>query len=270
MPTQLLHSGLTGNIIGVYYDVYNGLSRTYPEAIYEKAMMSDLAHLGIPCLRQEEYAIFYKEWLVGRQILDIFVADEVVVELKVLPELTRLNAAQTMSYLKTTGKEVGLLCNFGSAKPEFKRVYLSRTRRLPVNPDITNPAQQWPDLLFPDLTYQIIGALFEVHNELGPGFIRRIYTNACQRELQARELPVTSAQAITIYYRGQPLGDVPFDHLRVDDRIMIFPVAIGDVGKIEFENLRRWMSQCAIPIGILANFHAIHLDLHFIHFAGQH
>lgn len=37
-PSKLLHADLTRQIIGVYYSVYNGLSRTYPEYIYENTM----------------------------------------------------------------------------------------------------------------------------------------------------------------------------------------------------------------------------------------
>lgn len=95
--TELLHSQLTGKIIGVYFDVYNGLGQGYPEYIYEQAMLRALRRSGISCVRQDEYEIIYREWLVGVQRLDIFVADEVVVELKVRPELTPLNAAQTVS-----------------------------------------------------------------------------------------------------------------------------------------------------------------------------
>ena len=264
MTTRLLHADLTGKIIGVYYDVYNGLSRTYPEYIYEKAMMRDLIRLGIPCVQQDDYAIHYKEWIVGRQILDIFVADEVVVELKARPELTRLNAVQTMSYLKTTGKKVGLLFNFGDEKPDFKRIYLSGEHRTPVNRDNADPDKTWPDLLFPELSYRVIGALFEVHNELGPGFIHRIYANACYRELQGREIAVESSKQIVVFYHGSPIGKVPFKHFLVEGRIMIFPVAISDVSKIQFENLRRWMAVHSVRFGILANFHATRLDLHFI------
>jgi len=61
--------------------------------------------------------------LIGKQRLDIFVAGEVVVEIKVVPQLTRLHKAQTISYLKTTGKQVGLLFNFGRPEPEFARLY---------------------------------------------------------------------------------------------------------------------------------------------------
>ena len=120
---KLLHKKTTGTIIGVYYDVYNGTARTYPEFIYEWAMMDDLRRKGVSCRRQPEYQVFYKGKLVGVQRLDLFVAEEVVVELKVKPQLTRLHKAQAISYLKVVGEAVGLLCNFGSPSPEFERLY---------------------------------------------------------------------------------------------------------------------------------------------------
>src|SRR5262245_2850128 len=124
MP-ELLHHHLTEKIIRAYYNVYNGLSRTYPEFIYENAMIQELQHSRITCVRQEEYSIFYKEWPVGKQRLDIFVAEEVVVEIKIKPHLTPLDQAQTISYLKTTGQQVGLLFNFGNTKPEFRRLFFT-------------------------------------------------------------------------------------------------------------------------------------------------
>ena len=45
--------------------------------------------------------------------MDLLVVQEVVVENKVVVELSALNRAQGLSYLKTTGRAVGLLFNFG-------------------------------------------------------------------------------------------------------------------------------------------------------------
>lgn len=70
--TDILFRELTRQIIGVYFDVYNGLSRTYPEFVYEKAMRRDLQQQGITCQQQEEYQIFYKGQLIGLQRLDLF------------------------------------------------------------------------------------------------------------------------------------------------------------------------------------------------------
>lgn len=259
--TELLHRELTDKIIGVYYDVYNGLSRTYPEFIYENAMMRDFGQHRIRCTRQEEYRIFYKEWLVGLQRLDIFVSEEVVVEVKVQPRLTRLDQAQTMSYLKTTGQQVGLLFNFGSPEPEFKRVFFAPRQSQPSS---SPPEEEWPDLMFPEVSYQIIGGLFEVHNELGPGFIHRIYANACYRELQDRGLEVRPLREMTVFYRGEPVGEIKLGHLQIEGDIMLFPVTVRDKRQIEPENLRRWMASQGVPLGIMANFHAGRLEPMFM------
>lgn len=135
--TKLLYKELTGTIIGVYFDVYRGTARTYPEYIYEQAMLDDLQRKGIACRRQPEYEVLYKGKRVGRQRLDLFVAGEVVVELKVAPQLTKLHKAQAISYLKVVGKQVSLLCNFGASEPGFERLYFDR---LPARGEPTVPS----------------------------------------------------------------------------------------------------------------------------------
>jgi len=253
---KLLHKELTGLIIGVYYDVYNGTGREYPEYIYENAMMGDLRALGIPCRRQDEYQVFYKERLAGVQQLDIFVADEVVVELKVVPALLPIHKAQAISYLKVTSRSVGLLFNFGSPEPQFARLYFE-----PRSPegDLEAAIRTLPEFpesyLSPELTYEIIGGLFEVHTSLGPGFIHRIYTNACYYELQLRGLDVRLQRAYQVIYRGRLVGEIKFGHLLVDGSVFVFPVAIQDINGIRINNLKDWMRVQHIPLAILANFY---------------
>lgn len=134
--TTLQHKTLTGTIIGTYYEVYNHTSRTYPEYIYERAMIEELRRRGVSVKQQEEFQIFYKDHLIGSQRLDLFVVEEVVVELKVAQELTPLHKAQCYSYVKTVDKQVGLLFNFGSQEPEFSRIYFNPAKRalaVPLN-----------------------------------------------------------------------------------------------------------------------------------------
>jgi GxxExxY protein len=253
---KLLHKQLTGTIIGVYYDVYNGTGRTYPEYIYENAMTGDLRVLCVPCQRQDEYQVSYKGKLVGVQRLDLFVAGEVVVELKVVPAPTRIHEAQAISYLKATGRQVGLLLNFGSPEPEFERLYFDA--RPPQN-DLDAAVRALPEFpaayLAPELTHAIIGGLFEVHTTLGPGFIHRIYANACYHELQLRGLGVGLQRAYQVIYRNRTVGEIKFGHLRVADSVLVFPVAVQDVNDIRINNLKDWMRVQNTPLGILANFY---------------
>lgn len=253
---MLLYRELTGTIIGIYYDVYNGTSRTYPEYIYENAMMAELRDRGIPCRRQEEYQVHYKGQLVGLQQLDLFVAGEVCVELKTAPTLLPIHKAQAISYLKTIGKRVGLLFNFGSSDPEFERLYFEP--RLPQNNSnsLSHALSEFPDTyLSPELTHEIIGGLFEVHSTLGPGFIHRIYANACYHELRLRGLEVRPQKAYQVIYKGCPIGEISFGHLLVNGSVFVFPVAIQDPNDIHINNLKDWMRAQSIPIAILANFY---------------
>lgn len=256
--TKLLHKQLTGTIIGVYYDVYNGLARTYPEHVYENAMMADLQDRGIPCRRQPEYEIRYKDRIVGQQRLDLFAAGDIVVELKVAPTLTRLHKAQAFSYLKVTGRQVALLCNFGSPEPQFERLYYEE-RPAQGKPEVPDAA--WPaDLLMPELTHTIIGALYDVHTLLGPGFIYRIYANALYHELQLRGLTVRPRRVYQIIYRQRPVGSIKFDHLIVDDSIMVFPVATRDINDVRINDLKAWLQDQDKPLGILVNFYPTSLE----------
>jgi GxxExxY protein len=260
MNDKFLFKELTRQIIGVYFDVYNGLGRTYPEFVYENAMQRDLRQQGIPCQRQEEYQIFYKEQLVGLQWLDLFIAGEVIVEIKAVSQLTRLHKAQTFSYLKAFDKQVGLLFNFSNPQPEFERLFFQLSP-----PDTSSEAVEQtltelpPDLIAPELIYDIIGGLYTVHTTLGPGFIHRIYANACYRELQECGLPVRPQKEMSVIYRGEPIATIKFAHLRVGNIALVFPVAVSNINDIRFNNIKEWLRFEQVPLAIVANFHDLAL-----------
>ncbi len=262
---DLLHKELTGAIIGAYYEVYNHTSRMYPEHIYERAFVEELRHRGYPTTRQDEYRIVYKEKLAGIQKLDLFVVQEVVVENKAVERLSALHRAQALSYLKTTDKTVGLLFNFGSQEPEFDRLYFDPAKREAtfetVERDKIAPADDW---LYPDLAYSVVSGLYEVHTILGPGFVHRIYANACYHELGLRGLARVPAKRMQVTYKGAVVGDIAFGHLVVEGKIMAFPVALRDLESVHLGSLKDWMRARDIRLGIVANFDAVRLQTMFV------
>ncbi len=258
---ELLHKELTGKIIGVYYNVYNGTGRTYPEPIYERAMIGDLRQQGVSCRRQAEYQVIYKGKIVGLQRLDLFAAAEVVVEIKVAPQLTKLHKAQAFSYLKVVGKQVGLLCNFGSDEPNFERLYFeARSAQNIIKAEQLPQYTQLTELVSPELTGDVINGLYQVHTILGPGFIHRIYANATYHELLLRGLEVLPRREYQVIYRGRSVGTIKFNHLQVNNTLMVFPVAIENINNISINNLKAWLQVQKIPIGILANFYPTRLE----------
>jgi len=255
---RLLYEGLTSQLIWAYYRAYNGLSRTYPEFICEGAMAMLLRRTGVPYRRQHEIQIFYKDRLVGVHRLDLLVDDKVVAELKVAEHIEKIHKAQLFSYLKATGKQVGLLFNFGSPQPEFERLFFDPTRAAaerPVTPPTVRDCELPAHLIHPELVGQILGAAVEVHRTLGPGFIYRIYANACYHEFRLRSIPVEARKSFQVIFEGEEIGELKFAHFIVEEQIMFFPVAIQHIEDINVNNLKDWIRAHDIKLGLMINFY---------------
>jgi GxxExxY protein len=96
------------------------------ESIYEKAMCHELATDGINFANQVVVPILYKGTNLGDHRLDLLVENEVIVELKAVDRVDPVFKAQVLSYLKLTGKKLGLLINFNVPilKDRVRRVIL--------------------------------------------------------------------------------------------------------------------------------------------------
>ena len=57
-----------------------------------------------------------------------------------------------------------------------------------MKPNDTNKKQAGKKVLYPDLSYRVMEAVFEVHNHLGPGFTENVYERALIVELDSRVL----------------------------------------------------------------------------------
>jgi GxxExxY protein len=252
---DLLYKELTGRVLGAYYAVYNGTSRNYPEFIYENGLTRLLRQDGITHSRQPAYEIMYKDRVVGRQQLDVLLLDQpVVIECKVASRLKPVHKAQLFSYMKTVGAQVGLLLNFGAPEPKFERLYFD-SKRAVEDTDEQRSAQLPDGLLYPELVNDVLGVAIEVHRTLGPGFVHRVYANACYHEHRLRGIGVEPRKEYQVIFRGESIGSLKFAHFRVEDRVMHFPVAIQNVDDLNVNNLKDWMRHQQIRLGILTNFH---------------
>jgi GxxExxY protein len=113
---------LSGRIIGAAIQVHRELGPGFLEAIYEAALCIELDAVGLRYERQVPVTIAYRERPVGEHRLDLLVQDSVVVELKAVVEFDPIHFAITRSYLKATGRELGLLLNFAAPALMVKRV----------------------------------------------------------------------------------------------------------------------------------------------------
>ena len=130
----LKHAGLTEQIIGVFYDVYNELGYGFLESVYEESLVIALRESGLGVERQLSIPVWFRGHEVGKFRGDILVEGTVLLELKSARILEAAHEAQLLHYLKSTEIEVGLLLNFGS-RPQFRRLLFDNPRKkIRLNP----------------------------------------------------------------------------------------------------------------------------------------
>jgi len=114
------------DLMGAVFEVYNEQGCHLSEDIYQASLEEELRLREIPYDAQRRLDVFYKgKKLEPYFIPDLFVCDEIVVELKAVKKLLPEHEAQLINYLAITGKKVGYLINFGhQGSLEWKRIVL--------------------------------------------------------------------------------------------------------------------------------------------------
>ncbi len=107
-------NSLTERIIGCAIRVHKQLGAGLLESIYESALCVELELAGLRFQRQVPIPVTYRGHAIGEHRLDLVVEDLVVVELKSVERIEPLFEAQVLTYLKISGKKIGLLVNFNS------------------------------------------------------------------------------------------------------------------------------------------------------------
>lgn len=118
-------SETTARIIGAAQQVHRNLGPGYEEVFYQRALALELPGHGLDFNREVWIDVLYKGQNVGRKRVD-FLIEEVMVEIKAKATIEDVDVVQTLSYLKASGYEVGLLLNFGGKSLGIKRLINSR------------------------------------------------------------------------------------------------------------------------------------------------
>ena len=125
---ELKYRELTGQIIRVFYDVYNELGHGFLESVYQKSLRLALRSSGLNVCWPIAIPVWFRGQEVGHFEADMLVEKCVLLELKAVRTLEGSHQAQLLNYLRATDIEVGLLLNFGT-RPEFKRLLFDNSRK---------------------------------------------------------------------------------------------------------------------------------------------
>ncbi|MCY4537154.1 MAG: GxxExxY protein [Chloroflexi bacterium] len=108
------------------------------------------------------------------------------------------------------------------------------------------------------MTHDVIGAAIEVHKELGPGLLERIYENALCIELTKRNIRYTQQQQIAAKYKDQIVGDLIVD-LLVEGKGVVEPKSVKELTSIHEAQLIAYLKLAKIKTGLLINFNGLTL-----------
>jgi GxxExxY protein len=108
-------------------------------------------------------------------------------------------------------------------------------------------------LLHEETTQKIIGAAFEVHDQLGYGFLERVYQRALQVELLRRGAIAEIEKRIQVRYKGIVVGDYDADVL-VDGCVVVEIKVAPQYDKRDEAQLLNELKATSLKVGMLLNF----------------
>ena len=112
---MLIYEELTEHIIAAAIEVHKGLGPGLLESAYEECLCHELSIRALRFQRQVPLPVTYKGVKLDCGYrLDLVVEDKVILELKSVEQVTSLHEAQLLTYLRLSGKKVGLLLNFNT------------------------------------------------------------------------------------------------------------------------------------------------------------
>ena len=104
-----------------------------------------------------------------------------------------------------------------------------------------------------DITEKIIGAAYKVHNNLGSGFLEKVYQNSLAIELRSLGFLFDIEKPVKVHYRGEIVGDYIADII-VDGKVILEIKAIKELSSIHEVQLVNYLKATGIEVGLLINF----------------
>ena len=120
--SKLLYEEETFKVIGACINVHKKLGNGFSETVYHQAIEKEFLNANIPFEEQKKVPIYYD----GEPLDSFFVADfvcynNILLDIKLVPNIQDQMQQQVVKYLKSSNIEVGMLINFGEQSLKWKR-----------------------------------------------------------------------------------------------------------------------------------------------------
>jgi len=109
------------------------------------------------------------------------------------------------------------------------------------------------DYIYKELTYNVIGALYEVHKELGSVHKEIIYHKALAIEFTSRNIPFVEEKSVSVKYKGKKIGIYKPDFI-IDDKVILEIKVSPAITKAMREQVYYYVKGTKYKLVLLANF----------------
>ncbi len=110
------------------------------------------------------------------------------------------------------------------------------------------------DLLFEDEVFRIRGAVFDVHNEMGNGFLEAAYQECLEKELARSAVPYVSHPVLNFTDKGEPLVQVYQRDLVCFDKIIVELKAATSIASEHLAQVMNYLKATGLRLGLIINF----------------
>src|SRR4030066_1869167 len=114
-------------------------------------------------------------------------------------------------------------------------------------------------LIYQELSYQVLQSAFSVHNILGPGLLESAYEGAFCVELTKAGIQFDRQKVYPLYYKGEYIGAYIAD-LVVDNKIIVELKAVSQLTAVMEAQLLNYLKLSKLQVGYLMNFNSIRLE----------
>ena len=111
------------------------------------------------------------------------------------------------------------------------------------------------EIKFEGLTEEVIRVFYKVYNQLGYGFLEKVYVNAVMIELIKAGIHATAQAPIKVLYDGHVVGEY-FADILVEDKVTVEVKAVKTLSPEHEAQLLNYLKATDIEVGLLLNFGA--------------
>jgi len=109
------------------------------------------------------------------------------------------------------------------------------------------------NIIYKDLSYKIIELSLEAYNELGCGFLEKVYENALMILLNRENIPARQQAKANVYFQGKVVGQY-FADILVDNKLILELKTVDVIANIHKAQVLNYLRATGLKLGLILNF----------------